>query len=90
MLFAQVFRESCLDLSEGDIVEVIAGPRTAVFNVAYCCVLVWNCVERRGACIYSNKLLEYKADFPYAGGGGWFYGRIISTSGTMAYRMAMS
>jgi len=36
----KVFRESCLDLSEGDIVEVIAG------------------------------------------GGGWFYGRIISNSGS--------
>ncbi len=76
----KVFRESCLDLSEGDIVEVIAGlDWTSRFYFKIILTvkqsvsldwLVWQMVGQSGSAIGSST-----------GGGGWFYGRIISNSG---------
>ena len=77
----KVFRESCLDLSEGDIVEVIAGlDWTSRSRFYFRIVLtVSQSVSQSGLTSLGNGGPIWFDNS--TGGGGWFYGRIISNSG---------
>lgn len=73
----KVFRESCLDLSEGDIVEVIAGLDWTSSSRFYFQIVLT--VSQSGLTSLGNGGPIWFGNS--TGGGGWFYGRIISNSG---------